>query len=78
MAGEFREIDWPYESVAPTKCPGCGHVAKADATTRCYWMDNLLELRCRKCSHQWTLATTNWSLAGKVFVDGERVDGREA
>lgn len=78
MTADFREIHWPYESFEPVGCPDCGNVAKVDAATKCYWNDNLLELRCRRCAHQWTLATANWALSGKIFQGGERVDGREA
>lgn len=77
MTSDFREIHWPYESHEPTECPECKRVAKVDAATKCYWLDNFLELRCRFCGHQWTLGTLNWSLVGKVFQGGERIDGRE-
>lgn len=74
----FREIDWPYESCEPAACPDCGHRDKVDATARCYWDDNRIELRCRKCFHQWMLDTPNWCLTGKTFQGGERVDGRDS
>ncbi len=70
----FSEIAWPYESSAETSCPECKHHAKVDGKVHWYWDDSMLELRCRKCFHQWTLRNVDWVLTGKQFVNGERVE----
>lgn len=70
----FSDIQWPYESDATVECPGCGTESKQDAKVHWFWDDSELELRCRKCCHQWRLKNVDWILTGKQFVEGKRVE----
>lgn len=72
----FIEIHWPYESMEEVGCPECKAQGLVDARVLWTWEDADLELRCRdpKCRHQWIRKNAEWTLKGKHFVDGERVD----
>jgi hypothetical protein len=76
----FAEIQWPYESTEKTTCPECKTIDTVDARVKWTWDDADLELRCRnpKCRNQWIKTNVEWTLKGKHFQDGERIDEYKA
>ncbi len=57
------------ETVDPVVCPKCGHKGIADASHHVFFVENMIGLRCRNCSHIWKAIS-----APNVICDGSDID----